>query len=716
MGWKEDIFGNGKPRREPATSLTGGWKADIQKKLNGGDVSSTTPAPNPHISQVDVGGGETIPVFSIKAPSGWTIGGRPAGISRKSPPKWGLGASAKAIALSTATIDPQAKLRIFANTRKEPEENFRVLPDGDVVRKAPEDGIWYREIPATPNAAMTEFGARTLKDAPATVAEGAALTLGPIGIPLAAGIEYGAEVGERAVARKFMGEKGSKIEAYGVRPAIRAATTTVTAPLAMIGGKTAVVGGNKAARVVRRTGQVGEIIGNKEPVARAAIRSRAANLKRFEYTKAGTARVAQSRRLGAYQQYLGAQASPAGERVAVGEAALEAQIPEALTKGKGGLPRTLPESQMDRAGMQLKKAGEGVKGNLYRHRKSRTQPMFKEADQQARAATGGKIDVTESLKYVDGKIQSAVTREERSLWEGVRADFYKKDKSGKMILQDDISQLDKLHKTFRSRSERKGEDIWSDKQTKDAMMELRNTIVDDISKVAPKYREALDLYGRLSQGIKRFEGDTAKTILKKAADAAPDQYADVVRTLFSESTSPRTIRNIKARVLKQGGGGQERWDRITEAAASDILQSLPKNLAISPNKMEVLKAALSPRQMEAFTSLQSALKDISFIPVGRVVSPGAGAGAELAKETTGGVMGRAIQRLTFSPYIQGGAVSKNRIRKYSDQIARELTTPEGISRLLRLSQLDSVWEKRATLAAYLGLQGVGANVIEQKTQ
>jgi hypothetical protein len=278
-------------------------------------------------------------------------------------------------------------------------------------------------------------------------------------------------------------------------------------------------------------------------------------------------------------------------------------------------------------------------------------------------------------------------------------------------LQTHIDQLDQLQKHMSARiTNQADQKKWGTKLVKDKMSEVRKWLLDDISSVAPSYGKATEKWGRYSKAIRRFEGETGNSIMGKAADATPDKYAGVVESLFSKSSSPRSIRNVKARVTKQGGGGVERWKKVTEGAMSDTIERLQTDLDIPKWKMENLKAALEPEQYVAVVSFRDALRDIGFVPWAK---RGGGAGKAVLEREIGGVVPRVTKRATLSPYIQSKIMSENAVRKAAPRIAKEISTDEGVQRLLRLRQLPPSAEKTAAVLSYIGMRGVGASVVEE---
>jgi hypothetical protein len=698
--WSDKILGpaaGGGSKSKP-----GSWADKILGPRSGmGDISKRD-----DVDMVETTSGGKIPVFRQRRPGQTDTGGffgTLTGDGGKVAPPAGEGEGVGVGVLRTVganSPDPDVRLRTFAKARGEPLSRFRVTSGGEVVRRG-DDGVWYTETPSTLKSTVGAM----IKDAPANVASGIASAIPGYGIPAAMAIEAGAEAVERAYARGVLGEKGGKAEAYVVRPAVRGGFAGVAGAAGKLIGKGTVASGNKILRGAGRTGMTGKIVKGAEAVDRTGIAKRTARFESFGL-EPGTARVTQSDVLAAVHEEVGGMPGKAGRIMREADERLQGQIVRAATTGKGGMPKFLDRAEADRSGLELVKAARGVKDHLYNLRKQRVQPVYKEAMKEAGEKTGGVIDISPTMTKIEDNLKTAASVKERNLWKSIKADFFKDKK-----LQTDISQLDSLQKHLTSRiSNQADQKKWGTDLVREKMTEVRQWLLDDIGEVTPKYTEATRLWGKYSKAIRRFEGDLAKTIGKKAAESGPEKYSDVVSSLFAKSTSPRTIRNIKARVVNQGGGGTKRWGRIQEGAMSDTISDLQNSLEIPQWKMDNLKAALAPKQFEAVQEFQKALSDIGFVPMAKRAG---GAGAAVLDREIGGAAPRVVRRATLSPYIQSRIMSENAVRRAAPRIAEELSTDEGVAKLLRLRQMGDLTEKTTAVLTYLGLQGVGARVVKE---
>jgi hypothetical protein len=682
--------------------------------------------PNIKVVRVD---GEDIPVFRPRAEEGRKVGGSGGfietaaegtlvGAMMKDRPVGPRGASIPTlIGIGAQSPDPDVRLRAFAKARDEEDElsRYRKLPSGEIVRRG-DDGVWYSETPSQ----LRTMAGQVIQDIPQTaVSTGALVAGGPWAGPIAAGvIEGGAEAAKRAYARNVLGEKGSAFQAYGVRPSIYGVTAGVGGVISKYGGKGAVVGTRKLQRGLGRTGEVGRIVKAEEVVDPVDIARRAEGLGKFGLTKAGVARTAQSPRLGAYEQFIGPQATRAGDIVRKSHGELEEQITEAMVKGKGGLPKLLTKAEGAKSGKALVELSERSGVALSEMRKKHTKPLYEKAFRKA-SEVGGEIDVTGTLKKIDDEINKATSSTTRRMWESIKSDFYRTDPETKeKVALSSISDLDSLGKDILSIA--KSQDASSKygaKRLSSAVHRARQWLVDDIDRhiggtvdKPGSYRKAISLYKRYSDAIKAYD----ESVFGKLKDLTPDEYHKAPGILFGENTSPRTIANAKTRILKRVKGGKEIWDTAIRGSLLDVPSDVIKKGEISTKKMANLKAALDPDQFEAFSEFTTVLKDIQFVPFARKTAPGVAEGARVAEREIGGVGPRGLRRTTPSVLVHSKVISDNRIRKAGEAIARELTTPEGIDNLLRLKQLPDKYEKMAAVLFYFGTNVAGKNVVESR--
>jgi hypothetical protein len=636
--------------------------------------------------------------------------------------------------------DPELRMRTFAKSRGEGVQNYRMLPTGEIVRRG-KDGIFYSETPsAVKNTAANVLSTSNVVGG---VLSAPALEVPGWGVPLAAGIEAGTEAATRAYARNVLGEKGSKTDAYVIRPLIRGTIAGATGAVAKIGTGGARLAGNKAARGIAGTGEVGRIVKANEVVDSEAIQATARNFTRFG-VEGNTPQVTKSPALAAVHQYVGELPTAAGESVRAAQVKQEGQVAAAMAEGRGGLPKFTGEPQAAAKGRMITDVAGEAHADLLARRKAVTKPLFKTGFEEAHAA-GNKIDIQPTLSKVKDLMDNAPDAKQRNLWKSVYNDLFRTeevkgnkfsalvDKNGhpiplpssqsKPVLKSTIEDLDGLQKSIR-RETTSRQNIDKYGNLMGQLADIRQSMLEDIGKAAPTYLKAVEKYGAYSRAIRGFEGEiagsTKDSTFKRLMSLGPDQYHQAPGILFGKETSPATITNVRTRILNRVPNGAEKWGEMERASMTDAIGGLQKSLEIPDWKMANLKAALGGANSEKFKAVeafQQLLKDVGYTPkLSR--TPSASKGFLVLQREVGGAKARIIQRATFSPWIQGRIMSTNAIEKAAPKIAEELSTGSGIAKLLRLKQLPSGSraQKAAALLSYLGLDTYGKARLTQENK
>jgi hypothetical protein len=735
--WADRILGKqGESGKREEADQGGSWAERLLGPISPSqpDANPQDP-PDPHIQQVDIGGGQTIPVYNTRAKvvSAY-INGKPVyGESFKEATNRPPMASVSTIRSVSRTNDPQVKMRLFAEGRGEGDqvgERYGILPDGGVVRKA-DDGVWYREIPKTPGGGLRGFVGEMTNpiDAATTIASGAAMSLPVVGIPVAGAIEYGGEVVKRARARgdlkkipvvgkimpEGLGEKGSASDAYIVGPSVRAAVAMGAGALSTMGSKAAVRGGNKLARGVGRTGEVGRIVKNAEKVDRAGIKKRVARFERFDLQdNVGAVPVTKSPRLAATEAYIrsGRAGVEAKTTVEGMDAGVKADIRSAMKEGKGGLPKTVGPESSAHIGGAIRQATQEAKETLYKRRKAATQPLYAASFKEAK---GKPIDVEYTMELVKDRIEKAADPKETSFWKSVQASFYKKTKAGKVlgpdgkpvqpggkVLKSDIEDLDRLQKSLRRRMSNV-QDREKYGTVVDELGDVHKSLMDDIGTASPTYGKATKKYAEWSEIIRREEGKLKMSLLERLSGMGKDEVHKAPEMLFGDNVSPQTIRNVKDAIIRQTKNGQRKWDTISRGAMTHVVEGMEKNLDIPERTLMNLHEIVPDAQYKAVLSFRDALRDIGYGPK-RGATRSMGGGWGLLEQEVGGMIPKGVRKLTISPYIWSKIIIENRIRKAAPRIAKELSTGEGVRNMLALRQMPPGVEKTARVLGYLGLQ------------
>jgi hypothetical protein len=456
----------------------------------------------------------------------------------------------------------------------------------------------------------------------------------------------------------------------------------------------------------------GRIIKGAEVVDRPGTLARVERMEQFGI-RPDTARAVQSDRLAAVHEELGGQASEAGRIIRAGDERIRGDVRRAMTEGRGGLP-VFDESTQP-SGEALVGAARGQKETMLSARREQSRRLYAKAFKEAE---GQEIDVAPTIKMLEEKMTAATTEKHkkvlREFYDAILPPKIAAGKGGKRMMDrpgpiTEISKLDALQKRLRIKAKQLGvEGATQDKEMAGELAEVRNTLLDAIGQVSPAYRAATQAYKYRSRAIEKFEGEFKQSLLNKLTKVEKDYVHTAPAMLFGEQSSPELIRATKSSVLGMTEG-ERKWSAIKRGAMTDVIQNLDKTLALAPDKLAKLQAALSPKEFEAVKAFSQVLKDIGYVPWAQ--RRGAGEGRRVMQEEVGGITSKLLRRLTPSPFIQSRELERIAISKRAPEIAKELASGAGIRNALKLRQLSPQSREYAVIAAQL----LGSNILRRAT-
>jgi hypothetical protein len=640
----------------------------------------------------------------------------------------------------------------------EPRENYKILATKEIVRKG-DDGLWYAEIPKTPSAAGKNLTATmtTPRNIAATALSAGAVMSGVGTLPMAGALflsEALPEAAERFYQRNLktgQKEKGSRVNAYVTRPVthgVIGATVGTGSDLLARGG---VYGANKGIRAWDQTGEVGALAryekGMLTPEHKATVQARMDAADRFG-VKLNTGQAVQSSEIASIQEHLSKKAGAPGDILKANVKEQEGQVLRAFTEGKGGLPKTVMPVQAADVGKKISNSARMIREEMTN---TRRQSLLKEVTVKGKtedkrlykkafkAAKGKTIPTEYTRGTLSDEIGKTTIPEHKEILQSfydalvpprpfkVAARTMKKNKKGELVPTGptkkltenpvpvtDLEQLDNIQGRLLSKAQEveKTDGKLAEKlyNTRQNLLDEIGAAVDDAGKpLVPQYRVAQLAYKYRSASMEKVFGKKNETtLLNQLADLGRDQWHKAPGMLFGKGVSPQSVRFAKAQFLARDGG-KKQWEDMTTSALTDIIEDIPMTLKIPSWKMDNLKAALPPGQYRALELMQDTMNVVDSIarPTKRI-SQGAGEGAAVYEDRAGGV-GKKVIRATLSPFIQGKAMIRNRLKKHAARTAQELTGP-GIENFLRLRQIGDKTERAIAVLTYLGLNTAEARV------
>lgn len=614
-----------------------------------------------------------------------------------------MGASIGTAFMGGIPTDKQAAVNYFARQRGISPSRYRVI-DGDIAYQA-DDGKFYKEV--------SGLGATAAYYAP-DVAEmvpdiGAGVALAPLTLLGAPGATAAAAgVGGVAATTNYIRQKiAEKISGQQVDPFQVGLSGLLSA-----GAELAPVG--RQAFVERR---LAKDIAQVNPQMVQSLRSKAGQLgipiTPAEITNLSSL-MAQQKVLGNVPESSIVMQKFYKEREAKVQSAVDdylkslSDVEDRALAGNRGLQALEAQKQ------NLIKARDEAVEPIYRSAFEasvpvNTKPVFDQIDNMLKTqpASGKTASYLNKIKNLLTRNDiPAVDKEGNALLDEAGNTIFKSGAEDRLpVLQNAKIEMDALFK----------EDAFSslDRTMQAKLVQIKNNLLEQMGKDNPDYIAANKQFELLSQPINEFnERITGVSLMQMS----PDNIKNFANRIF-ENPSPETIKYAKKQII--AGGGEEAWNAVTRAFLEEqwTLAKKPaktqqgakidtgntwQNIILGDQKsLKAIKAALPPDQFNALRDLAEVLE-----ATGRVKKLGSDTAfnqlitEELFKNppmtsiTTGAARVVGGVKLDQPAKILSDWAIRKDASANAEQLARIITSPDGISRLKELKKMSPTSAKR----------------------
>lgn len=614
-----------------------------------------------------------------------------------------MGASIGTAFMGGIPTDKQTAVNYFAKQRGISPSRYRVI-DGDIAYQA-DDGKFYKEVSGL--GATAAYYAPDVAEMVPDIGAGVALSpLTLLGAPGATAAAAG--VGGVAATTNYIRQKiAEKISGQQVDPFQVGLSGLLSA-----GAELAPVG--RQAFVERR---LAKDIAQVNPQMVQSLRSKAGQLgipiTPAEITNLSSL-MAQQKVLGNVPESSIVMQKFYKER--------EAKVQSAVDDYLNSLSQFEDRAVAGNRGLQ---ALEVQKQNLIKARDEAVEPIYRSAFEAS---------VPVNTKPVFDQIDNMLKTQPAS---GKTAAYLNKIKN--LITRNDIPEVDKFgnpvvdefgQNVFKSGAENRlpnlqnakieidslfKEDAFSslDRTMQAKLVQIKNNLLEQMGKDNPDYIAANKQFELLSKPINEFnERITGVSLMQMS----PDNIKNFANRIF-ENPSPETIKYAKKQII--AGGGEEAWNAVTRAFLEEqwTLAKKPaktqqgakidtgntwQNIILGDQKsLKAIKAALPPDQFNALRDLAEVLE-----ATGRVKKLGSDTAfnqlitEELFKNppmtsiTTGAARVVGGIKLDQPAKILSDWAIRKDASANAEQLARIITSPDGISRLKELKKMSPTSAKR----------------------
>jgi len=634
-------------------------------------------------------------LFGTKAISGRQVGSgqfapiepKPTVISEPS-----RGASMATAFMGGIPTDKQAAVNYFASQRGISPNRYRII-DGDIAYQA-DDGKFYKEVSGL--GATAAYYAPDVMEMVPDVGAGIALAplaiTSPVGTATAAGGVGAVAAGTNYLRQKIAGKiAGQELDPFQVGLSGLLSGTAELAPV--------VRKGFQERRLARDIAQV-------DPQLVASLRAKSGQygipLTPGELTNLSSL-LGQQKVIGNVPESSVQMQKFYREREAKVQSAVDdylatiSQVEDAAVAGNRGIA-----------------ALEEQKKKLIADREAATEPLYTAAfEASVPVNTAPVINQIDNLLKTQPPTGTAAgyLRRIRDLMQkpGIDAEgnqlkeFVPEDRLPN--LQNSKFEIDKMFKeeTFSS----------LDNKIQGQLQAIKSNLLEQMGKGNPDYIAANRAFERFSQPLNEFnERITGVSLMQMS----PDNLKNFANRIF-ENPSPGTIRYAKKQII--AGGGEEAWNAVTRAFLEEqwTLAKKPaktqqgakldtgntwQNIIIGdPKQMKAMQAALSPEQFKALRDLSEVLEaagrakklgsDTAF---NQLVTEEMFKNPPITSFTTG--VARIIGGVKLDQPAK--ALADWAIRKdaavNAEQIAKIITSPDGINRLKELQKMSPTSAKR----------------------
>ena len=596
-------------------------------------------------------------------------------------------ASAGTTFMAGVPTDKMAAIRYFAKQRGIPESRYQII-DGDIAYQA-EDGKFYKEVVgALPTAAYyAPDVAEMVPDILAGVASAPLAMSGPLGLAGAATL-----TGSTAATANYLRQKlGGLIGGQEVDPF----------QVALSGGLSAVGEAAPAIRkgfVERRTAK--DIAQMNVPLVNS-LRQKAGRLD-IPLTPAEISNLASLTSL----QKVVTNIPESQVRMQKFYREREKKVQKAVDEYLDTVSKVQDQAEAGSLGFE---ALEARKQQLIDERKAATEPLYEQAFASSvpvdTAPVIGKIDSFLKTQPANGRA-AGYLKKMKGLFE---RDVPALDEAGQEITKKGIeNRLPVLQNIKFELDAMFNEDAFKalDKKIQGHLTEIKNTLLEQMGKENPDYLAANAEFARLSPEIDEFNKRTTGNLLQMS----PDNLKNFSRRIF-ENPSVKTVKYAKDQII--AGGGQDAWDAVVRAYLDDAWMAAKKpaktqqgdkfdtgntwqNILLGDEKSKAaIRVALNKDQYLALRDLAQVLE-----AAGRVKKLGSDTAFNqlVTEEIMKNPPMTSVQ--TGAARIIGGIkldqpvkfISDWAIRKdaaaNAEQIAKIITSPDGINRLKELRQMS----------------------------
>lgn len=611
-----------------------------------------------------------------------------------------MAASAGTAFIGGIPTDKQAAISYFAKQRGISPSRYRII-DGDIAYQA-DDGKFYKEVVGA--GAKAAYYAPDVAEMIPDIAAGIGLAPTALVNPLLAAGGVGGVAAASNLARQKLGQviAGQEIDPYQVGLAGLLSGGAELAPVA------------RQAFVERR---LAKDIAQVDPQMVQSLRSKAGQLG-IPITPAEITNLSS---LMAQQKVLG-NVPESSIQMQKFYKEREAKVQSAVDDYLNSLSQVEDRAVAGNRGLQ---ALEVQKQNLINARDKAVEPIYTAAFEASVPVNTkpvfDQIDNMLKTQPSSGKTASylnkiknlltrndipAVDKEGNALLDEAGNTVFKSGAEDRLpVLQNAKIEMDSLFK----------EDAFSslDRTMQAKLTNIKNNLLEQMGKDNPDYIAANKQYEELSKPINEFnERITGVSLMQMS----PDNIKNFANRIF-ENPSPETIKYAKKQII--AGGGEEAWNAVTRAFLEEQWNLAKKpaktqqgakidtgntwqNIILGDQKsLKAIKAALPPDQFNALRDLAEVLE-----ATGRVKKLGSDTAfnqlitEELFKNppmtsiTTGAA--RIVGGIKLDQPAK--ALADWAIRKdasaNAEQLARIITSPDGISRLKELKKMSPTSAKR----------------------
>ena len=247
-----------------------------------------------------------------------------------------------------------------------------------------------------------------------------------------------------------------------------------------------------------------------------------------------------------------------------------------------------------------------------------------------------------------------------------------------------------------------------------AIIGVKNGLLSFMDSASPDYARARSIYGHYMPTLNRQKGG----LLGEIAELADTDLNTAARRVFDPRNSPEDVANLRSMFFRYDQG--PKWNGILKSYFEDTLEQAGREfksgaggiraqaptwrsmLMGNPKQANVLHAAMTAPQRSAFNDMMEV-----FEAMGRVTGQGGSptmplseAAAQMRRDATGTIAAALAPRKAVIDWLV-----EARLGKHAEEMARVMTSPDGINQLKQLRQLAP--NDKRFIAGFSSLFGIG---------